>query len=67
MRMALLCSLAIEGWAKLSPVQPSTPSTSVAGRGRAGLLAPGAPWVVGVPSPRAWGHVSGLDTSATGP
>lgn len=42
-----------QGWAQLSPIQPST----VAGRGKAGLLAPGAPRVVGFPSPRSWGHV----------
>ena len=45
MRMALLCSRVVEGWAQRSPIQPSTARTSVAGRGSAGLLAPG---------PRGW-------------
>lgn len=46
---------------QLPPIQPST----AAGRGKAGLLAPGALRVVGVPSPRSWGTFSCLDHLAT--
>lgn len=50
----------IEGWAQLSPIQPST----VSGRGKAGLLALG-PGGGGVPSPRSGGTFSCLDHLAT--